>query len=74
MHILRNTALYNKQLIKLGFSATLLLYNVIKICIHHNKNPNLFALYIFGPKCCLRPARCIVEATQDDIYSKTIRF
>ena len=27
----------------------------MKIKIHHNKNPAIFALYIFSLKCCLHP-------------------
>ena len=46
-----HSALYTKELLKLGFSATLMFdavsYNVMKIKNHHNKNPNIFALYIY---------------------------
>ena len=53
MHILRNTALYNKELIKLDFSA--FSYNVIKTKSHHNKNPNIFVFNMFDLKCFLIP-------------------
>ena len=47
----------NKELIELGLSANPMLVGnmFLKIKIHHNKNPNILALIIFGLKCCLYP-------------------
>ena len=48
----RNASLYNKELIKLGFSATPMLdafsYNVMKILNPRDTNPIKFTFYIFG--------------------------
>ena len=53
-NINRNTPLKNKELIKLGFSANVVLVCiVIKILNHQNYKTNIFALYIFGLKICL---------------------
>ena len=46
MHILRNTLL---QQYKYAFS-----YNVLKSKKQLNKIPNIFALCIYGLKCCLQ--------------------
>ena len=58
MHI---TALYKKELIKFGFSdnshGSIFSYSVMKIKNHHKKNPDIFASYIFGPKCCLHVSK-----------------
>ena len=51
MYILRNTELYNKELIKLGFCANPMLVCIfvyaMKIENRHNKIPNIFALHIY---------------------------
>ena len=45
-------AYYDKEHIKLGCSATQMLVgfscNDIKILSHHDKNPNIFTLFVFG--------------------------
>ena len=59
LRVIEENAYFKKELIRLGFSdnsmLVCILYNVMKIKNHHNKNLDIFALYIFGLNCCLHP-------------------
>ena len=78
--------IYQKQIfsdfdfedLKEGFKKMHLTFNVSmhfrKITNSHNENKSIFALIIFGLKCCFHSKMHIVKAVQDDISSKTIRI
>ena len=55
------------------FNVSAVSHNVMKIRNHYNKNPNIFAFFIFGLKCFFIPL-CHVKAVQDGISSKTVRY
>ena len=76
MHIKRNIALYNKELIKLSFSATLFRpfsYNNIKIKNHHYKTLNISSLYILGLNVTFIP-RCIVKLSKTSSPQKLFDY